>query len=96
MFYEFTSIKMCISQMSILKKMMEDWRWFRQILASEKVIKKIKNSVLYSQNTFTNTHFVLFYLLLHHLLYLIYKDNVAKLRYHLSLSVLEVDEFLLI
>ncbi|ABV19233.1 hypothetical protein EcE24377A_0021 [Escherichia coli O139:H28 str. E24377A] len=34
----------------------------------------------------------MFYLLLHHLLYLIYKDNVAKLR----LSVLEVDEFLLI
>ncbi|EKW43703.1 hypothetical protein EC951288_0002, partial [Escherichia coli 95.1288] len=30
----------------------------------------------------------MFYLLLHHLLYLIYKDNVAKLRYHLSLSVI--------
>ncbi|KDU14830.1 hypothetical protein AC58_1938 [Escherichia coli 3-105-05_S3_C3] len=40
MFYEFTSIKMCISQMSILKKMMEDWRWFRKILVSEKVIKQ--------------------------------------------------------
>ena len=38
MFYEFTSIKICISQMSILKKMMKDWRWFRQVMASKKVI----------------------------------------------------------
>ena len=26
--------------MRVLKKMMKDWRWFRQILASEKVIKQ--------------------------------------------------------
>lgn len=55
MFYEFTSIKICISQMSILKKMMKDWRWFRQVMASKKSSNKIKKSVLYSQNTFTNS-----------------------------------------
>ena len=55
MFYEFTSIIICISQMSILKKMMKDWRWFRQVMASKKSSNKIKNSVLYSQNTFTNS-----------------------------------------
>lgn len=55
MFYEFTSIKICISQMSILKKMMKDWRWFRQVMASKKSSNKIKNSILYSQNTFTNS-----------------------------------------
>lgn len=70
-------------------------RWFRQTRLLKKSSNKIKNSVLYCK-TLLLTHFVLFYLLLHHLLYLIYKDNVAKLRYHLSLSVLEVDEFLLI
>lgn len=82
--------------MSILKKMMEDWRWFRKILASEKSHQTKLRTLFYTRKTLLLTHFVLFYLLLHHLLYLIYKDNVAKLRYHLSLSVLEVDEFLLI
>lgn len=64
-------------------------------MASKKVIKQLR-TLFYTRKILLLTHFVLFYLLLHHLLYLIYKDNVAKLIYHLSLSVLEVDEFLLI
>lgn len=38
-----------------IEKMMKDWRWFRQVMASKKSSNKIKNSVLYSQNTFTNS-----------------------------------------
>ena len=40
MFYEFTSIKICIISDEYIEKMMKDWRWFRQVMASKKVIKQ--------------------------------------------------------
>ncbi len=59
--HEFTSIKMCISQMSILKKMMRTGDGLGKSWLLKKSSNKIK-TLFYTRKTLLLTHFVLFYL----------------------------------